>query len=142
MDKKILLTLSLALIAIVMASAVSADENVTIDGIDFNIPDGYIEDVTGEIVNETETDEDGSYVTNGKFFDNENYTMLILVADYGGDNASEDAFANIDVNTSKIKDVEGKLIDMGFLSIYCFVKDGKLVTLTTDGPEDIEKFII
>ena len=69
MDKKILLTLSLALIAIVMASAVSADENVTIDGIDFNIPDGYVEDVTEEIVNETETDEDGTYVTNGKFYD-------------------------------------------------------------------------
>ena len=49
MNKKIVLTLSLALIAIVMASAVSADENVTIDGIDFNIPDGYIEDDNGQL---------------------------------------------------------------------------------------------
>ena len=142
MNKKIVLTLSLALIAIVMASAVSADEKVTIDGIDFNIPEGYTEDVDSEVVNETETDDGVTYVSNGKFFDNGNYTMLLLVADYGDANATEAAFAEVEGENLTIQNTTGKLVDLGFLKIYAYLEDGKLVTLTTDGPDEIEKFVI
>lgn len=142
MTKKILLALSLALIAIVMASAVSADEKVTIDGIDFNIPEGYTEDVDSEVVNETETDDGVTYVSNGKFFDNGNYTMLLLVADYGDANATEAAFAEVEGENLTIQNTTGKLVDLGFLKIYAYLEDGKLVTLTTDGPDEIEKFVI
>ena len=142
MNKKIILTLSLALIAIVMASAVSADENVTIDGITFNIPDGYIEDVDSEIVNQTESDEGVTYVSNAKSYDSENHTMLLLVATYEGENATEDALADVDGDALKIKDIDGEFVDLGFLSIFCYIQDGKLVTLTTDSQDEIEKFII
>lgn len=142
MTKKILLALSLALMAIVMASAVSADEKVTIDGIDFNIPEGYTEDVDSEVVNETETDDGVTYVSNGKFFDNGNYTMLLLVADYGNANATEAAFAEVEGENLTINNTDGKLVDLGFLKIYAYLEDGKLVTLTTDGPDEIEKFVI
>lgn len=142
MNKKIVLTLSLALIAIVMASAVSADENVTIDGIDFNIPDGYIEDVQSEIINETETDEGLTYVSNAKCYDSENNTMLLLVAAYEGVNVTDDVFADIEGNDLAIKNVDGKLVDLGLFSIYCYVQDGKLVTLTSDSADEFEKFII
>ena len=142
MTKKILLALSLALMAIVMASAVSADEKVTIDGIDFNIPEGYTEDVDSEVVNETETDDGVTYVSNGKFFDNGNYTMLLLVADYGDANATEAAFAEVEGENLTIQNTTGKLVDLGFLKIYAYLEDGKLVTLTTDGPDEIEKFVI
>ena len=142
MTKKILWALSLALIAIVMASAVSADEKVTIDGIDFNIPEGYTEDVDSEVVNETETDDGVTYVSNGKFFDNGNYTMLLLVADYGDANATEAAFAEVEGENLTIQNTTGKLVDLGFLKIYAYLEDGKLVTLTTDGPDEIEKFVI
>ena len=142
MNKKIILTLSLALIAIVMASAVSADENVTIDGITFNIPDGYIEDVDSEIVNQTESDEGVTYVSNAKSYDSENHTMLLLVATYEGENATEDALADVDGDALKIKDIDGEFVDLGFLKIFCYIQDGKLVTLTTDSQDEIEKFII
>ena len=142
MSKKILLVLSLALIAIVMASAVSADEKVTIDGIDFNIPEGYTEDVDSAVVNETETDDGVTYVSNGKFFDDGNYTMLLLVADYGDANATEAAFAEVEGENLTIQNTTGKLVDLGFLKIYAYLEDGKLVTLTTDGPDEIEKFVI
>ena len=142
MTKKILLALSLALIAIVMASAVSADEKVTIDGIDFNIPEGYTEDVDSAVVNETETDDGVTYVSNGKFFDDGNYTMLLLVADYGGADVAEAAFAEVEGENLTIQNTTGKLVDLGFLKIYAYLEDGKLVTLTTDGPDEIEKFVI
>lgn len=142
MTKKILLALSLALIAIVMASAVSADEKVTIDGIDFNIPEGYTEDVDSAVVNETETDDGVTYVSNGKFFDDGNYTMLLLVADYGGADVAEAAFAEVEGENLTIHNTTGKLVDLGFLKIYAYLEDGKLVTLTTDGPDEIEKFVI
>ena len=142
MTKKILLALSLALIAIVMASAVSADEKVTIDGIDFNIPEGYTEDVDSAVVNETETDDGVPYVSNGKFFDDGNYTMLLLVADYGGADVAEAAFAEVEGENLTIHNTTGKLVDLGFLKIYAYLEDGKLVTLTTDGPDEIEKFVI
>ena len=142
MTKKILLALSLALIAIVMASAVSADEKVTIDGIDFNIPEGYTEDVDSAVVNETETDDGVTYVSNGKFFDDGNYTMLLLVADYGGADVAEAAFAEVEGENLTLHNTTGKLVDLGFLKIYAYLEDGKLVTLTTDGPDEIEKFVI
>ncbi|WP_406533824.1 hypothetical protein [Methanobrevibacter sp.] len=142
MNKKIVLALSLALIAIVMASAVSADENVTIDGIDFNIPDGYTEDVDAEIVNETETDEGMTYISNAKAYESEDNYMLLLVAAYEGENASDDAFADIEGDNLTINGVDGKLVDMYIMSIYCYVKDGKLVTLTSDISDEFEKFII
>ena len=142
MSKKILLVLSLALIALVMASAVSADEKVTIDGIDFNIPEGYTEDVDSAVVNETETDDGVTYVSNGKFFDDGNYTMLLLVADYGGADVAEAAFAEVEGENLTIHNTTGKLVDLGFLKIYAYLEDGKLVTLTTDGPDEIEKFVI
>ena len=142
MNKNIVLVLSLALIAIVMASAVSADENVTIDGIDFNIPDGYTEDVDAQIVNETDTDEGMTYISNAKAYESEDNYMLLLVAAYEGVNASEDAFADIEGDNLTINGVDGKLVDMYIMSIYCYVKDGKLVTLTSDISDEFEKFIV
>lgn len=142
MNKNIVLALSLVLITIVMASAVSADENVTIDGIDFNIPDGYTEDVDAQIVNETDTDEGMTYISNAKAYESEDNYMLLLVAAYEGVNASEDAFADIEGDNLTINGVDGKLVDMYIMSIYCYVKDGKLVTLTSDISDEFEKFIV
>lgn len=142
MNKKIILTLSLALIAIVMASAVSADENVTIEGITFNIPDGYTEDVDSETINQTTTDEGKTFTSSSKSFDSEDHNMLLLVATYDGENATEAALADIDSANLTIKDIDGKLVDLGFLSIFCYEQDGKLVALTCDSQDEIEKFII
>lgn len=125
-----------------MASAVSADENVTIDGIDFNIPEGYTEDVDAQIVNETDTDEGMTYISNAKAYESEDNYMLLLVAAYDGVNASEDAFADIEGDNLTINGVDGKLVDMYIMSIYCYVKDGKLVTLTSDISDEFEKFIV
>ena len=115
MTKKILLALSLALIAIVMASAVSADEKVTIDGIDFNIPEGYTEDVDSAVVNETETDDGVTYVSNGKFFDDGNYTMLLLVADYGGADVAEAAFAEVEGENLTVEQL---------VTVFLYIKKG------------------
>ncbi len=142
MNKKILLTLSLALIAIVMATAVSADENVTIDGIAFNIPDGYTEDIDSEIVNETDSDDGVNYVTNGKLYENGNNIMTITVSTYDGVNATEKVLSSMNGEDLKINNTEGKIVDLGFISIYCYLKDGKLVSLSSDNQKEIEKFVI
>lgn len=125
-----------------MASAASADENVTIDGIDFNVPDGFTEDLDEAIVNETDTDNGMTYISNGKCYDNKDDVITIVVCNYQGVNVSEDVFSKIDGANLKIKDVDGKLMNFGFLKVYCYVKDGKLVTISTNNQDNLEKFII
>lgn len=142
MNKKILLALSLALIAIIMASAVSAEEKVTISGIDFNIPDGYTEDVKQEIVNQTDTSSGMTSISNGKLYQNGNNTILIFVATYEGFNVTDDYIAKIKGDNLTVKNVEGKLLDFGIFKIFSYAKDGKLVTLSTDSQDELEKFII
>ena len=140
MNKKILLTLSLALIAIVMASAVSADENVTIDGITFNIPDGYTEDADEAVVNETVSEDGVEYVSNSKLFENGGDIMSIMVATYD-ESISLDALNDVG-DDLKIGDVDGKLLDLSYVKVFSFEKDGKLVVLSTNNQDDIEKFLI
>ena len=142
MNKKIILTLSLALIAIVMATAVSADENITIDGIAFNIPDGYTEDIDSEIVNETDTEDGVNYVSNGKLYENGNTYMTLTVSTYEGVNATEKVLSNMNADDLTINNTEGKFVDLGFINIFCYLKDGKLVSLSSNDKNEIEKFMI
>ena len=142
MNRKIILTLSLALIAIVMASAASADENVTIDGIDFNIPDGFTEDVDEAIINETNSEHKVSFVSNAKVYENGDHIMTLMVCTYEGVNVTNDYLKDMDGDDLTINGVDGKLTDTGFIKVFCYVKDGKLAELSTNYQEDIEKFVV
>ena len=51
-------------------------KNVTIDGIDFNLPDGFSEDVSSESVNETSSVGGFEYKYNQKLFENDKQAFL------------------------------------------------------------------
>lgn len=141
--RKALVVLSLALIAVVMASAVSADEKVTIDGIDFNVPDGYTEDLSNEIINETNSTDGVTYVNNGKLFENGDNITVIIVSTYDAMDITEKFLTeNVGGDDVTIKGVNGKSLENGLFSLFYYAKDGKLVTFSTNNPDDIEKFII
>ena len=100
--RKILFIGLLAIFAIVIAGSASAfdlgfltgdsgPETVTIEGIDFNIPEGYKEDENYSYVNETASSGSVKYVMNGKTFENDKGDAIaILIADYGKYNVTED----------------------------------------------------
>ena len=78
MNRKILFTLSLVILAIFAIGSVSAldfgflsgdsEQTVTIDGIDFKIPDGFTEDADEEVINESNVKSGITYLTNSKLF--------------------------------------------------------------------------
>ena len=101
MDKKIIFGLSLVIIAVIAIGSASAvdfgsilggeeNETVTIDGIDFNIPDGFKEDPDEAIVNDTKEQSGITYVNNGKLYEKGTTIVALLVADYGEYNVTDD----------------------------------------------------
>ena len=155
MNRKILAILSV-LIVLASISAVSAfgmddllggssDEakNVTIDGMDFQIPAGFEEDPSYESVNEKSSVGGLEYTYNQKLFANdENQTVAILVGDYGDYEVTDDVIQVIADEKQTIKGIDGFTTDKDGVYIFAYPKDGKLVVLTATEDNLFEDFLI
>ena len=135
-------SLSLVILAIFAIGSVSAldlgfltggaEEIVTIDGIDFKIPDGFSEDKDEEIVNESSVQAGVTYDT----------VVVILVANYGEYNVTDDIIKEIGGNATSIGGVDGYLIKENFFYKFDYAKDGKLVVFSTNDEDVIGDFIV
>lgn len=153
MNKKIFFTLLVLLIAAVGLTCVSAfdlgfldssDENetVTIDGIDFNVPNGFEEDPDYEYVNETSSSGAVTYVMNGKTFEKGDQFITILVSDYGEMKVTDEVIASLGGEKVTINDIDGyEDTDEGYVT-FSYPKDGKLVVLSSDDDTLFEDFLI
>ncbi len=152
MNRKILFSLSLVILAIFAIGSVSAldlgfltggaEEIVTIDGIDFKIPDGFSEDKDEEIVNESSVQAGVTYLTNSKLFEKDDTVVVILVANYGEYNVTDDVIKEIGGNATSIGGVDGYLIKENFFYKFDYAKDGKLVVFSTNDEDVIGDFIV
>lgn len=152
MNKKILFAVCLAILAVFAIGSVSAfdlgflsggsEEIVTIDGIDFKIPDGFSEDTDEEIVNETSVQSGVSYLTNSKYYQKDGAIMVILVADYGEYEVTDDIAKEVGGDAATIAGVDGYLKKDGFFNVFDYAKDGKLVVMSTNDKNLFEEFII
>lgn len=152
LNKKILFTLSLVILAIFAIGSVSAfdlgflsgdsEETVTIDGIDFNVPDGFTEDADEEIVNESNVRSGITYLTNSKCFENGDTVVVILVADYGEYKVTDDIAKEVGGDATTINGIDGYLSEDGFFYVFNYAKNDKLVVLSANDKDVIGDFLI
>lgn len=146
LKRKILFTLlvvSLAIVAIGCASAALFDnENkVTIDGIDFNVPDGYKEDTNYQTINEVKNKGGVQYTVNGKVFEKGSDIVSILVSDYGEYKLTDDIVKSVGGDEKTIGDVNGYASEDDGYYLFTYIKDDKLVVFSVTGEDSIEGFL-
>lgn len=156
MNKKIILGLSLVLIAIMAIGSVSAfdlgsllggddageNQTVTIDGVDFNIPAGFTEDPNHATDNKTNEQGGITYITNGKLYENNDTIVAILVADYGEYKVTDEIAQSVGGEPKTINNVSGYLTTDGIYSVFNYAKDDKLVVLSATDEDVLADFII
>lgn len=154
MNKKIILGVSLVLIAVMAIGSVSAfdfgsllgedaeNETVTIDGIDFNIPEGFTEDPNHATVNEQKEQSGITYVTNGKLYEKGNTIVALLVANYGDYKVTDDIAGSVGGERTTINNVTGYLTTDGNYKVFNYAKDDKLVVISATDEDAIGEFII
>lgn len=145
MDKRIFAVLSIFLV-VMIGCAYAADSTdssnnntVTISGLNFTIPEGFTEDVDEEVVNESGSDEGYTYVSNERMFEDDDNLVLISVSTFD-QNITEDYIKDVGEKTT-INNVTGYLEDMGFLALFSYIEDGKLVVITANDKNVIEEVL-
>ncbi len=152
MNKKILAILGILIVA-VSISTVSAGlfgddgasdlKNVTIDGIDFNLPDGFSEDVSSESVNETSSVGGFEYKYNQKLFENDKQDYVsILVGDYGEYKVTDEIVSTVADEKQTINGIDGYTADKDGIHIFAYPKNDKLVVLTATEKDLFDDFLI
>lgn len=143
MNRKIIAIFALILVALSVCVVSAADSDtsgddageVTIDGIKFNIPDGFKEDkdmsVDG-VVNETSGIQ---YTTWGKVYSNDDNDLFFIgVATYDGVEVTDEMPKLLGGDPQTINGVDGYDYNSEPFDGFVFAKDGKLVIITiTDG---------
>ena len=147
----------LALFAIVIVGSASAfdlssifgggsddgAQQVTIEGINFTIPEGYSEQVNSSMDNEKLSTGTFTYTVNGKTFVNlkSKAALAILVADYGDYNVTEKILQQVADEKKTIAGQEGYVkVDGGF-TIFSYEVNGDLVTISASNETVIEEVL-
>ena len=142
MNRKILAIFALLIVAISI-SAVSAfslgdligsgseAETVTIDGIDFNIPAGFVEEEKLAMNGEVNESQGIKYTTWGKTYANdENDVISIGVATYDGVEVDNSIASYIGGADKTINGVDGYEYNVAPFEGFTYAKDGKLVIIS------------
>ena len=149
MNKKIFTAFAL-LIVVTSISAVSAfdlgdifgagaNETVTIEGIDFNIPAGFKED-SKNTFNIIEKYIDEGYDLDGKVYAKDNTEVGIYVYNYSSLNA-DDILGEFS-NETTINDVGGFMEYDDNDYVFVYTKDDCIVLIASNDPNAIGDFII
>lgn len=153
MNKKIIFGASLVLIAIMAIGSACAfdldsifggggNETVTIDGIDFNIPEGFTEDVNESTDNETNEEGGITFITNGKLYEKDGIYVALLVADYGEYKVTDDIAKAVGGDAVTINNVSGYLSTDGIYKVFNYAKNDKLVVISANDEDVISDFVM
>ena len=152
--RSILFIRLLAIFAIVIAGSVSAfdlgflsgdsgPEEITIEGINFTIPEGYKEDANNSFVNETASVGSLTYTMNGKTFENDDGDAIaILIADYGEYNVTDEVLQQVADEPKTINGHDGYVKKDGMFTIFSYEEDGDLVTITASDEDIIDQVVV
>lgn len=150
MNKKVLMFFALmGLLAVVCVSAVDVNstdlsngtENITLDGVNFTIPEGFSENATLRTVNDTEEALFIHYTVNSRVYENDTVSFSVLVADYGPNNVTSDVVSSIGGNKTTINGVDGYSGMSNGCPTFNFVKDHKLATIASNDPDVFSKIV-
>ena len=152
MNKKILAILVLLIVA-TSISAVSAfdlgalfggaqNETVTIDGVDFNIPAGFLEDPTNATDEVTAPlKEQGAQIIS-KAYVKDNTAVGLFVMNITNGLTNEQALKAIGGDETTINNVTGYIIKDGDVLMFNFEKNDRVVMVSSDDKNTIGDFII
>ena len=148
MNRRIFAILSLLVVAIMCVGAASAfdlgsilgddssseAQNITIDGSDFQIPAGFVEDVDEAMDNQKNETSGITTITNGKTFSKGSDVISIGVATYEGYEVDDSIASYVGDKEKTINGVDGYDYSYPPFDGFVYAKDGKLVIISlTDG---------
>lgn len=153
MKRKTLFTVFAVMLAVVTIASASAfdlgglagDSNaktVTIDGFDFNIPDGFSEDASHAITDEKANAGSVEYTMNGKLYEKGNVIMVILISDYGDYDVTDDIVKSLGGEEKTFANQTGYLTQDGDYYVFSYAKDNKLVAMSSTEDDIFDQFII
>jgi len=118
-------------------------ENVTIDGIDFVIPAGYVEDESLAL-NGTENDTEGvKYTTWGKTYETDDHEVISIgVATYDGVEVDDTMPSYIGGDEKTINGVKGYEYNTPPFSGFTYAKNGKLVIVSLTNESALDEIIV
>ena len=124
-------------------SSASEPQQISIEGINFTIPEGYTEEVNGSMDNEKLSAGSLTYTVNGKSFVNlkTQDAAAIIVADYGDYNVTDQVLQQVADEKKTIAGQEGYVkVDGGF-TVFSYEVNGDLVTISASNETVIEEFL-
>lgn len=153
MNRKIFAILALLIVAISIGavSASSFDdltgsssdaEKVTIDGIDFNIPAGFVEDedlAINGVVNESQG---VKYTTWGKTYEKGNEVISLGVATYDGVEVDDSIAEYVGGDKLSINGVDGYDYNVPPFEGFVYAKDGKLVIISVTDDKFLSDLVV
>lgn len=139
MNKKILIFLAILIVAVSAVSIVSASETLKVNGVEFNIPDGYKYD--DDLVEEANQGFNFPQESIGAFSNGNDKVMIVVVDDKNNQVQNE-----IDKNPDSQKTINGKkgmlIEDAGDgMQSFMYVDGGKAIAIKTTDTSIIDKVI-
>ena len=144
------LIFAVALCSVCTATSSDDVETINLDGITFNVPDGYAEVIDDNYtsINETYfTDEGSEYVFNEKYYKNDDGKQLMITVssfvnekDYYVAEFTPIAFGD----EKTVNGVEGHMTDSEsrFTTFAYYAGDGKLVMISAEDPNIFEDIVV
>lgn len=139
MNKKILIFLAILIVAVSAVSIVSAAETLKVNGVEFNIPDGYTYD--DSLVEEANQGFNFPQESIGAFSNGNDKVMIVVIQDQNNQVQDE-----IDKNPDSQKTINGKtgllIEDAGDgMQSFMYVDGGKAIAIKTTDASIIDKVI-
>ena len=153
-ERKILFIGMLAIFAIVIAGSASAfdlnffgndssPEEVTIEGLNFTIPDGYKEVKNGTLENEKVSMGSVTYVMNAKsYMNSDGDDFAILIADYGDYNVTDDVLKQIAPTEKTVNGHKGYVKTDDNYTIFVYEEEGDLVTISASDENIFDQIVV
>lgn len=141
-SRKILILTMIAVLAIGISS-VCAAQSVEIDGVKFNIPDGYKEETS--LATDGVTDANGFKMYNHTYFDSSN--KMIHISVFHGKDTDKLSLDDLKEPTDVKKTIKGYdgLLDHdkdAGLYFFTYIKNGKVSIVTVEDESLLEKVIV
>ena len=113
------------------SSSNGSSQEITIEGNNFSIPDDYAKNPKSFLDNVTTNTGTVSYTMNGQTFENDKgEAIAIVVTDYNGMNVTEQALKAAGDTKKTINGHDGYIKKDGEFSVFSYIENGDLVTIS------------
>lgn len=121
----------------------SEPQNVTIDGIDFSIPAGFVEEDSLAVNGEKDERAGVTYTTWGKTYSKDNEDVISIgVATYDGVEVDNDLASRLGSDSLEVNGVDGYEYNVDNFDGFVYAKDGKLIIISTTDKELLNDIVV